>query len=189
MISGPSRSRVAHRDGGHANGGIPTFRSFSAGPRRRNPQLLDGLIAEAELAEQLAISRTPMREALLRLSDEGLVEIYPQSGSFVAPVRIDAVSEAQFVREHLECAVIREVAVRIDPRGLASLRNNLGQQEAALACADPEHRAIVDALAAHDVELADAALRLHLREVYATIAQLGLDTSKETLPRGREEGR
>ena len=69
-------------------------------------------IAEGEFAERFGVSRTPVREALLRLADEGLVEMFPQSGIYVTPIRLVAVSEAQFIREHLECAVIREAAAR-----------------------------------------------------------------------------
>ena len=43
-------------------------------------------ISDMELAEELEVSRTPIREALLLLSQEHLVNIYPQSGTFVAPI-------------------------------------------------------------------------------------------------------
>jgi DNA-binding GntR family transcriptional regulator len=95
-------------------------------------------IAEAELAADLGISRTPLREAVLRLADEGLIDVYPQSGSFVAPISLAAVAEAQFVREHLECAVIRETAARIDAAGLATLRQLLSGQQAAQREGDPD---------------------------------------------------
>ncbi len=45
-------------------------------------------IREAAISERLSISRTPVREALLRLADLGLVDIYPQSGTVVAPIRV-----------------------------------------------------------------------------------------------------
>src|SRR5271169_5531346 len=63
-------------------------------------------LSEPELMDRLSIGRTPLREALLRLAQDGLVAIYPQSGSFVAPIRLEEVEEAQFIREHLECAII-----------------------------------------------------------------------------------
>ncbi|MBV9653953.1 MAG: GntR family transcriptional regulator [Acetobacteraceae bacterium] len=184
-------------------------------------------IAESEFAEQLGVSRTPVREALLRLADEGLVEMFPQSGIYVTPIRRAAVSEAQFIREHLECAVIREAASRIDAAGIASLRATLVLQELAQSARDldgfyglderlheqfsqiagrdgiwrmikhskphldrvrwlslpvaeqvphliRQHRTVVDAVAQHDPDIAAAALRVHLREVYRTIEQLGI---------------
>src|ERR1700759_5164843 len=97
----------------------------------RTTMLPGSRIAEADIGERLGVSRAPVREALLRRADEGLVQMVPQSGIYVAPVNFVAVSEAQFIREHLECAVIREVAVKIDGGGMALLRGTLSLQEAA----------------------------------------------------------
>ena len=88
-------------------------------------------IVEADLAAELKISRTPIREAIGRLAEEGLIEVLPQFGSFVAPISFEAVSEAQFIREHLECAVIREAARRIDDAAIAGLRDLLDRQRRA----------------------------------------------------------
>src|SRR4051812_28202016 len=60
-------------------------------------------LSENELAGRLGVSRTPVREALVRLRDDRLVEIVPQLGTFVAPISGRAVADAQFVREALEC--------------------------------------------------------------------------------------
>src|SRR6187551_238013 len=65
-------------------------------------------IRENEIAERLAVSRTPVREALLRLANLGLVDIFPQSGTRVAPIRLEKVRAAQFVRQAVEVDVIRE---------------------------------------------------------------------------------
>jgi len=62
-------------------------------------------ISETELATSFGVSRTPVREALIRLADEGLIDIYPQAGTFVSRIDLAAVREAQFVRETLETAV------------------------------------------------------------------------------------
>jgi DNA-binding GntR family transcriptional regulator len=64
-------------------------------------------IRESELAQQLGVSRTPVREALLRLANLGLIDIYPQSGTRVAPIRLEKVRAAQFIREAVEVEVIR----------------------------------------------------------------------------------
>jgi len=69
-------------------------------------------IAEAEIARRFASSRTPVREALLRLEDEGLVEIRPQRGTYVARLDLVRIEEAQFVRQAVECAVLRRVCAR-----------------------------------------------------------------------------
>jgi len=83
------------------------------------------------LAEQLGISRTPVREAVLQLAEEGLVDLRPQSGTFVAPISLEAVREAQFIREALEVAAVRAAIDRVGDRELAELGANLaGQREA-----------------------------------------------------------
>jgi DNA-binding GntR family transcriptional regulator len=69
-------------------------------------------LSENELAAQLGVSRTPVREALIRLRDEQLVEIAPQRGTFVTPISVRGVRDAQFVREALECAAVRLAAER-----------------------------------------------------------------------------
>jgi DNA-binding GntR family transcriptional regulator len=69
-------------------------------------QVLPGqAISETEMAANFGVSRTPIREALIRLADEGLVEIYPQAGTFVSRIDLAAVREAQFIRQTLETAV------------------------------------------------------------------------------------
>ncbi len=68
------------------------------------------VISEAEMAMSFGVSRTPIREALIRLADEGLIDIYPQAGTFVSRIDLAAVREAQFVRETLETAVALQAA-------------------------------------------------------------------------------
>jgi DNA-binding GntR family transcriptional regulator len=95
-------------------------------------------LSEPELTQRLGLGRTPLREALLRLVQDGLVAIYPQSGSFVTPIDLTQIEEAQFVRERLECGIIRRVAERADKRALAGLRQLLLRQEQAAAMDDAE---------------------------------------------------
>src|SRR3954452_4333802 len=112
-------------------------------------------IVEADLAADLGISRTPVREALSRLAEEQLIEVMPQFGSFVAPISFEAVSEAQFIREHLECALIRETAEKIDESGLSGLRDLLDRQRRAAARNDAaEFYELDEAMHARFAELA-----------------------------------
>src|SRR4051794_28645655 len=85
-------------------------------------------IADGRLAQELGVSRTPVREAILQLADEGLVDVVPQHGTFVAPISLEAVREAQFVREALEVAALREVVERITDAELAELDASLTAQ-------------------------------------------------------------
>lgn len=93
-------------------------------------------LSEKELSLQLGVSRTPVREALIRLADEGLIDILPQRGSFVAPIRIKDVEEAQFIRESLEVAVVKRLANKCSPSFLADIKANLSQQDVAVANED-----------------------------------------------------
>jgi DNA-binding GntR family transcriptional regulator len=85
-------------------------------------------LSENELAEWLGVSRTPVREALVRLSDEALVEIVPQLGTFVSRISVEAVADAQFVREALECAAVRLAAERATREDVAALKGIVARQ-------------------------------------------------------------
>jgi DNA-binding GntR family transcriptional regulator len=103
---------------------------------------LGGQISEAALALELGISKTPVREALLRLRADGLVDIHPQRGTYVFRVGADDVLQICRFREILEAAALGE-ALAADRKGLiAALEENLRTmkeaQRAAAARALPE---------------------------------------------------
>src|SRR5260370_41140824 len=60
------------------------------------------VMSEAKIALSYGVSRTPVREAILKLADEGLVEIFPQSGIFVSRIPIAALPEAILIRTALD---------------------------------------------------------------------------------------
>lgn len=62
-----------------------------------------------ELSEQLGVSRTPVREALLELNRSGIIEVYPQRGNVVSYVNFDMANEARFLRMALERAIVERV--------------------------------------------------------------------------------
>ena len=95
-------------------------------------------LSENELAEALGVSRTPVREALVRLRDERLVAIVPQLGTFVTLISTDAIADAAFVREALECSAIRLATERASERELEELQANLAAQERAEQSGDTE---------------------------------------------------
>jgi DNA-binding GntR family transcriptional regulator len=88
-------------------------------------------MAELDLCDRLGVSRTPVREALIKLADVDLVRIFPQSGSFVAPISREAFGHAQFIREHLECALVAEAVRFIDATSLRELGYIIERQELA----------------------------------------------------------
>ena len=79
-------------------------------------------LSENELAAELGISRTPVRESLILLSQEGLVQVFPKVGSFVSRVDPERVADAQFLREAVELASLDDVPAEPDPAQVAALR-------------------------------------------------------------------
>ncbi len=67
-------------------------------------------ISETELATESGVSRTPIREAMLRLSREDLVEVAPKSGTFVARIPVSNLPEALIARRALECVTAKAAA-------------------------------------------------------------------------------
>ncbi len=87
------------------------------------------LISENELAVQLGLSRTPVREALIELSRSKVVEIAPQKRTVVAPIDSAMVEEARFTRHVLECAVAELVCTMATQEDLFRLEENVKLQE------------------------------------------------------------
>ncbi len=120
-------------------------------------------IRKEVIAAQLGVSRTPVSDAINRLADEGLVEIYPQTGTFVARLWLEKIETAQFVRVALETAAIRRATERLTPDVLEQLRQNLKRQREAATRGDFEHFYELDE-ALHDM-ISDAAGLVGLREI------------------------
>jgi DNA-binding GntR family transcriptional regulator len=95
-------------------------------------------LSENELAAELGVSRTPVRESLILLQGEGLVQVYPQVGTFVSLVDPDRVSEAQFIREAIECSSLQSVTLPVTPADAEALTENLRRQSEIAARNDAE---------------------------------------------------
>ena len=85
-------------------------------------------ISEKDICDQLGISRTPLREAILQLHTEKLVEVRPASGTFVSQIDLQHVMDGQIVREALEMRVVRIAAKKVTKEFARSLDFNLHQQ-------------------------------------------------------------
>ena len=86
-------------------------------------------VSEKNLADEMGLSRTPVREALIELARGGIVEIYPQRGSMVALIDYSLVEEARFMRSVMENAVVRLVCEMAKPEDILKLGENLKLQE------------------------------------------------------------
>jgi DNA-binding GntR family transcriptional regulator len=85
-------------------------------------------MSESDICARLGVSRTPVREALIELAKANLVLVYPQRGTFVAPISADAFRDAQFIREHLECALVGEAVRHLDSTALNELNAIIDRQ-------------------------------------------------------------
>lgn len=85
-------------------------------------------LSENELAAEHGVSRTPVRESLILLQGEGLVQVYPQVGTFVSLVDPDRVAEAQFIREAIECTSLDSIELPLSPADVDVLSDNLDRQ-------------------------------------------------------------
>jgi DNA-binding GntR family transcriptional regulator len=104
------------------------------------------MILEGELAAALGVSRTPVRQALIRLADEGLIELRPRHGMRVRPISADEMREIYDVLTALEAAAARLCAEQgVPPAGLDGLDQAVAAMDAALAAGDLRGWAEADA--------------------------------------------
>src|SRR5690348_18504343 len=79
------------------------------------------LLAEGDLAEAVGVSRTPVREALLRLEAEGLLKLYPKKGALVLPVSAQEIADVVETRLLVEQHAVRKLAGAVPPALIARL--------------------------------------------------------------------
>ncbi|MEP3428309.1 MAG: GntR family transcriptional regulator [Roseibium sp.] len=103
------------------------------------------IVSEADIAARFGASRTPVREAFMRLREAGLVETFPSRGNFVSRLNKQKILESRFLREALEIANIR----RLVNEGLPAasdkkLQENLSDQKSAAENGDAAAFGILD---------------------------------------------
>lgn len=93
-------------------------------------ELLPGeRISESEIAKSLSISRQPVREAFIKLSEEGLVQVLPQRGTYVTRISTGSVMDVRFVREAIEADIVRQVAGEHTAATVNELRDQIARQK------------------------------------------------------------
>ena len=142
--------------------GIMEFR-FAPGDR----------LSPTAIRERLGVGRTPVREAIVRLRQEGLVVTRPKSGSYVALVDLDAAECARFLRSNTERAVVVECCSRAGEKDIASLRKLLDDQARAMKAHD--QRSFFDADNRMHEELYTIAGR---RRAWAWLEETNLDLER-----------
>ena len=92
------------------------------------------------LAQELGISRTPMREALIMLNIAHMVTIKPQSGTHVAPIDLKLMEMEQFARYTLEKEILNRIRGSLTPEQEAAYRMNIEQYRTLERQLDAEKR-------------------------------------------------
>lgn len=109
------------------------------------------VISEKELCAEFGVSRTPVREALQRLADEGLVDIFPHSGTYVSRISFKVAEEGFVIRRALEIESVRKAVANVTDAEIDRLKTLIAQMEGILAsnelekyldCDDMFHSAI-----------------------------------------------
>lgn len=94
------------------------------------------ILRKPEICQQLGVSRSPVSDAVARLAAEGLVDVVPQAGTYVARFSMVEIREGAFLREAIELQAIELVAETITEDQLVQLRRNITVQAALLADGD-----------------------------------------------------
>ena len=101
------------------------------------------VLSRASLQLEFGVSQTPVRDALMRLQEEGLVEVYPQYATVVAKIDVDHARQAQFLRLSIELEAVRRLTEQAPAETAAELREILARQK---AVSSPETYDIFDSI-------------------------------------------
>lgn len=91
------------------------------------------MLVRSDLAGQFGVSQTPIREALLRLEEEGLVEVFPQHATLVSRIDVAAAREAHFLRRSIDLEIVRTLALQPPPGLVVQLQAQCALQESLAA--------------------------------------------------------
>jgi GntR family transcriptional regulator, rspAB operon transcriptional repressor len=87
------------------------------------------ILSRAELAERFKLSQTPIRDALIRLGEEGLVDIFQQHATLVSRISVASARQAHFLRRAIELEVVRKLASTATDGLIARLRGYIACRE------------------------------------------------------------
>lgn len=102
------------------------------------------VLSRQDLQARFGLSSTPIRDALLRLQTEGLVDVFPQHATLVSAIDVDHARQGQFLRRAVEIEIVRDLARRPDADLIARLRASIRKQHAFAGLDDHEAFAAED---------------------------------------------
>jgi DNA-binding GntR family transcriptional regulator len=89
-------------------------------------------LARSELASQFGVSQTPVRDALIRLEEEGLIEVFAQHKTVVSRIDIHSAQQAHFLRCSVELEIVRTLSTQSSAALVKTLRGTIAQQKISL---------------------------------------------------------
>lgn len=104
------------------------------------------VISESDIAGRYGVSRQPVREAFIRLAQQGLLLIRPKRATVVKKISPDGVRQSRFIRESIEVEIIRRVAGHPGEDAGAVLAKLIEEQEVASAAGDSRRFHVLDEL-------------------------------------------
>jgi DNA-binding GntR family transcriptional regulator len=102
------------------------------------------VLSRTELANRYGLSQTPVRDALMKLGEEGLVDIYPQHATVVSQINVTSALQAHFLRRSIELEVVRTLAEQRDAVLMAQLRETIARQTELLDLKSYEQFSLLD---------------------------------------------
>lgn len=96
-------------------------------------------VSVVEVAKQFDVSRQPVREAFIKLSNMGLLLVKPQSATIVRKISLNEVDDARFIRKSIEVGIAREACRKWNNNHLAAFQRNLDEQRSAADRGDTTH--------------------------------------------------
>lgn len=93
-------------------------------------------LSRAALQKRFAVSSTPVRDALMRLEEIGLVDVFPQSGTIVSLIDVSKAKQAQFLRRSIELEAVHTLASSPDEGVVSSLQAVIAEQKARAKAGD-----------------------------------------------------
>ncbi|MEX3859177.1 DNA-binding GntR family transcriptional regulator [Paraburkholderia youngii] len=102
------------------------------------------VLSRSELANRYGLSQTPVRDALMKLGEEGLVDIYPQHATVVSQIKVTSALQAHFLRRSIELEVVRTLAEQRNATLIAELRVTIARQTELLDLKNYEEFSLLD---------------------------------------------
>jgi DNA-binding GntR family transcriptional regulator len=104
------------------------------------------VISETDIAGRYGVSRQPVREAFIRLAQQGLLLIRPKRATVVKKISPEGVRQSRFIRESIEVEIIRRLASHPAEASATLLQDLIADQEAASSADDARRFHILDEL-------------------------------------------